>query len=258
MTGREANGTRIVSVSSDNTVRMWGAATGQPLGEPLLWHTAWVNSPSFLPDSIHIVSGSDDQTVWLWDAATGQPVGVPLREHTGAVTSVSFSPDGTRITSGSYDKTLRLWDAALGQPVGEPLQGHTAWVNSVSFSPNGTHIMSGSSDNTVQLWEAATGKPIDGTHIVSSSVDDTIRLWYAAAILQPLQECPKQDYLSSSSDSSRTKHATNDIMSTNTWNNHSICFSLNSNHALCNPAELMEGASHHDGIWTSFSLRADG
>ncbi|KAG1816885.1 uncharacterized protein BJ212DRAFT_1353971 [Suillus subaureus] len=47
-------------------------------------------------------------------------------------------------------------------------------------------------------------------------------------------------------------------MSTDTWNNRSICFSLDPNHALRNPAELMEGASYHDDISPSFSLGADG
>ena len=33
------DGTRIVSGSSDNTVRLWDAATGQPVGQPLTGHT---------------------------------------------------------------------------------------------------------------------------------------------------------------------------------------------------------------------------
>ncbi|KAG2339592.1 hypothetical protein BDR05DRAFT_938889 [Suillus weaverae] len=110
------DGTRIVSGSGDKSVRLWDAATGQPVGEPLRGHTGLVWSVSFSPDGTRIVTGSEDKTVRLWDAAMGQPVGEPLWGHTDEVLSVSFSPDGTRIVSGSGDKTVRLWDAVMRQP----------------------------------------------------------------------------------------------------------------------------------------------
>ena len=78
------DGTRIVSGGDDNTVRLWDAATGQPVGQPLTGHTDAVYSVAFSPDGTRIVSGSDDGTVRLWDAATGQPVGQPLTGHTGS------------------------------------------------------------------------------------------------------------------------------------------------------------------------------
>ena len=92
-------------------MRLWDAATGQPVGAPLTGHTSTVSSVAFSPDGTRIASGSYDNTVRLWDAATGKPVGDPLTGHTGAVCSVAFSPDGTRIASGSADNTVRLWPA---------------------------------------------------------------------------------------------------------------------------------------------------
>ena len=88
------DGKRIVSGSGDNTVRLWDADTGQPIGEPLTGHTGAVTSVAFSPDGKRIASGSGDNTVRLWDADTGQPIGEPLTGHTDAVTSVAFSPDG--------------------------------------------------------------------------------------------------------------------------------------------------------------------
>ncbi|KAG2354776.1 WD40-repeat-containing domain protein, partial [Suillus spraguei] len=61
------DGTRIVTGSLDKTVRLWDAATGEPVGEPLQGHTAWVSSVSFSPDGTRIVSGSYDSTVRLWN-----------------------------------------------------------------------------------------------------------------------------------------------------------------------------------------------
>ncbi|KAG2070981.1 WD40 repeat-like protein, partial [Suillus decipiens] len=62
------DGTRIVTGSRDKTVRLWDAATGQPVGEPLRGHTDSVWSVSFSPDGARIVTASSDKTVRLWDA----------------------------------------------------------------------------------------------------------------------------------------------------------------------------------------------
>ncbi len=166
------DGKRIVSGGADNTVRLWDAATGQPVGQPLTGHTESVSSVAFSPDGKRIVSGSEDSTVRLWDADTGQPVGQPMIGHAGpvqvagmgdqTVTSVAFSPDGRRIVSGNRDvnfslfgdTTVRLWDADTGQPVGQPMTGHTDRVTSVAFSPDGNFLVSGSFDDTVRLWPA--------------------------------------------------------------------------------------------------------
>ncbi|CAG7852581.1 Ribosome assembly protein 4 {ECO:0000303/PubMed:16221974} AltName: Full=Notchless protein homolog 1 {ECO:0000250/UniProtKB:Q9VPR4}; AltName: Full=Ribosome biogenesis factor RSA4 {ECO:0000303/PubMed:19737519} [Serendipita indica DSM 11827] len=206
--GFSPDGSQIVSGSSDNTIRLWDAATGQAVGEPLRGHEHWVNAVGFSPDGSQIVSGSSDNTIRLWDAATGQAVGEPLRGHEGVVSAVGFSPDGSQIVSGSSDNTIRLWDAATGQAVGEPLRGHEGRVNAVGFSPDGSQIVSGSDDNTIRLWDAATGQAVgeplrghehwvnavgfspDGSQIVSGSSDNTIRLWDAAtgqAVGEPLR-----------------------------------------------------------------------
>ena len=106
------DGKTLASGSSDKTLRLWDAATGQPRGAPLQGHTDGVTSVAFSPDGKTLASGSFDGTLRLWDAATGQPRGAPLQGHTGAVRSVAFSPDGKTLASGSFDGTLRLWDAA--------------------------------------------------------------------------------------------------------------------------------------------------
>jgi WD domain, G-beta repeat len=103
------DGTRFVSGNDDKTVRVWDAATGQQVGDPLTGHTAPVESVAFSPDGTRIASGSFDKTVRLWDAATGHQLGDPLTSHVAGAVSVAYSPDGTRIVSGGWDKTLRLW-----------------------------------------------------------------------------------------------------------------------------------------------------
>ena len=193
------DGTRLVTGNRDQTVRLWDAQRGQPIGEPLRGHEGWVSSVAFSPDGKRLVSGSYDRTVRLWDTQSGQPLGKPLRGHDDEVNSVAFSPDGARIVSGSRDQTVRLWDAQSGQPIGKPLCGHEGWVSSVAFSPDGTRIVSGSGDQTVRLWDAQSGQPLgeplrghddegwvssvafspDGVRIVSGSGYWVVRLWDA-------------------------------------------------------------------------------
>ncbi|KAL4062780.1 WD40-repeat-containing domain protein [Scleroderma yunnanense] len=202
------DGTRIVSSSSDKTVRVWDADRGVQIGSPLQGHTDWVSSVAFSPNGTRIVSGSSDKTVRVWDADRGVQIGSPLQGHTDWVSSVAFSSDGTRIVSGSSDKTVRVWDADSGVQIGSPIQGHTDWVTSVAFSPDGTRIVSGSSDSIMRIWDADKGVQIgsplqghtdqvssiafspDGTRIVSGSCDKTVRVWDADRGVQigsPLQ-----------------------------------------------------------------------
>ena len=191
------DGSRIVSGSSDNALRLWDANTGALIGEPLHGHDGPVNSIAFSPDGSRIVSASWDNTLRLWDANTGMAIGKPLHGHDSYVISVAFSPDGSRIVSASWDKTLRLWDANTSMAIGKPLRGHDSLVYSAAFSPDGSRIVSGSEDKTLRLWDANTGTPIgkplrghdrevnsvafspDGSRIVSGSSDKTLRLWHA-------------------------------------------------------------------------------
>ncbi|KAG8739326.1 hypothetical protein FRC10_005784 [Ceratobasidium sp. 414] len=191
------DGAYIASGSDDQTVRIWDAQTGQPVGQTLNGHTDSILSVAYSPDGAYIASGSDDETVRIWDARTGRPVGQPLNGHIRSVQSVVYSPNGAYIASGSYDRTIQIWDAQTGQPVGQPLNGHTGAVRSVAYSPDGAYVASGSSDKTVRIWEAQTGRPVgqplnghtgsiqsvayspNSAYIASASGDKTVRIWDA-------------------------------------------------------------------------------
>jgi WD40 repeat protein len=149
------DGKRLLIGSSDNTVKLWDAATGEKT-LTLKGHTDAVWSMAFSSGRERLASGARDGTIKLWDTATGQEL-LTLKELLRPVISVAFSPDGKRLGSGSEDRTVMLWDAATGHAL-LTLNGHSDSVVSVAFSPDGKRPASGSGDRTVKLWDAATGQ----------------------------------------------------------------------------------------------------
>ncbi len=65
------NGTRIVTGSGDNTIRIWDAESGAVVCGPIMGHRASVRSIAHSPDGRRIISGSSDRTIRIWDAETG-------------------------------------------------------------------------------------------------------------------------------------------------------------------------------------------
>ena len=82
---------RIVSGSSDNSIKIWNAENGE-LMNTLNGHTAAVNSVCFSSDNKRIVSGSDDGSIKIWDADIGELINT-LNGHIWRVNSVCCSPN---------------------------------------------------------------------------------------------------------------------------------------------------------------------
>jgi len=62
------DGVRVLSGSSDNTIKLWDAATGA-LIRTFEGHSNVVSSVAFSPNGARVLSGSFDYTIKLWDAA---------------------------------------------------------------------------------------------------------------------------------------------------------------------------------------------
>jgi WD40 repeat protein/serine/threonine protein kinase len=198
------DGKWVVTASEDHTAKVWEAATGKAVGQPLR-HDGRVNSAVFSPDGKWVVTASEDSTARLWEVHTGKLLTI-FQGHSSAVTGAVFSPDGKLVLSASRDATARLWEAATGKAVGEPLQ-HDGMVYNAEFSPDGKWMVTACSDGTARLWETATGKPVgqplqhdrdvwhadfspDGKWVVTASGDRTARVWEAETgkpVGQPLR-----------------------------------------------------------------------
>ena len=192
---------RLVTASSDETVRQWDIATAREIEAPYDRHVGEVATAVYSPDGQWVASaGAVDRTVRVWRASGRQDVAV-LRGHTGAAVKVAFTPNGRRLASLSCesrlslqaDDTVRVWDIDPRSPL-PVLKGHTRAVNPTAFSPDGRWIASGAWDNDIHLWDAATGESCatlhhpgiveglafgtDGTWLASANrADNSVRIW---------------------------------------------------------------------------------
>uniref|UniRef100_A0A8D8PZE4 F-box/WD repeat-containing protein 7 n=1 Tax=Cacopsylla melanoneura TaxID=428564 RepID=A0A8D8PZE4_9HEMI len=179
------SGSRIVSGSDDNTLKVWSATTGKCL-RTLIGHTGGVWS-SQMSGSI-IVSGSTDRTLKVWNADTGHCLHT-LYGHTSTVRCMHLH--GKKVVSGSRDATLRVWHIESGECL-HVLTGHLAAVRCVQY--DGKLVVSGAYDYMVKIWNPDTEQCLhtlsghtnrvyslqfDGVHVVSGSLDTSIRVWEA-------------------------------------------------------------------------------
>jgi WD40 repeat protein/tRNA A-37 threonylcarbamoyl transferase component Bud32 len=145
------DGRLIASAGYDNSVRVWDAVRGKPLGAPLTGHTSRVNGVAFSRSGRLLASAGNDDTVRVWDTARWSTVAV-LRGHAAAVSAVAFGPDDRFLASSSHDRTVKVWDLTTGTEVCA-FRGHADRVHGLAFSPDGTRLASVGHDMVVKVWK---------------------------------------------------------------------------------------------------------
>ncbi len=214
------DGRWVLTASSDGTVRVWDAVSGEARFETPLEHTSHIFHASFSPDGRRIVTASADPTACIWDAVSGQLIH-RLHGHKDAVRDAHFSPDGSQVVTASDDTTARVWDAATGKELLLTPLSHGKAVVRASFDLDGKHILTASEDGSARVWQLDNNSAkvvaqmrqdaalIDACfdphcrRVATACEDGTARVWDAAtgkAITIPLRHFGPVNYVTFSPD----------------------------------------------------------
>jgi len=189
-----ADGTRILSGSSDGTMKLWDRASGDCLVTFEGTHSELnpIHAVALSKDGTRALSGHNDSMIRLWDTATGEHL-KDIRGHDGIVNCLAFLQEGRKIISGSQDHLIKLWETNSGLCLAT-FQGHSDMVTSLSLSADEEYLLSGSCDTSIILWEVRAGRKIDarkdsdrvvaavslsedGKKALTGSYDKSMKLW---------------------------------------------------------------------------------
>lgn len=137
------DGGYLLTVSQDNTVRVWDAWTGLPV-TPKLPHDGPLELHEFTPDGSHVVVATA-QAVWVWPLARvesnrGFAPNSPVRGQ------LDLSADGRRllevtgVSPFAGSASARVLDTASGQVVHGPIAIPMLVYNSAALRPLVSHI----------------------------------------------------------------------------------------------------------------------
>jgi WD40 repeat protein len=163
------DGNLLAVASSDNAVRLWDLATGQPR-RSVLRHKE-LGAVAFSPDGLALATGGADGTK-LWDLQTMKPRQTLRADETA---SVAFSPAGDRLAVGNRSSLL-LYDPKTGrrEAVLEKAPSDSG-VSTVAFSPDGRTVARGSNrflgPGQIKLWDVGTKKL---TRLIPGAMPDEI------------------------------------------------------------------------------------
>jgi WD40 repeat protein len=147
-------GDRVVSGSTDETLRVWDTSSGESLltidGANL---GAWALDVS--PDGQRVAAGCKDGIVREFSLQDGSLLR-ELSGHRGYVRAVAYTPKGTHLLSSAGDGTVRAW-GDRDTPV-HVLDEHRGGVLALDVSPDGNYAVSGGRDGTVRYWALSGGR----------------------------------------------------------------------------------------------------
>jgi protein HIRA/HIR1 len=194
--------TKLATVSLDNTVLIWDAATGARLAT-LNRHTSFVKGVAWDPIGTYLATQAEDKTVIIWRTEDWTVLGViktPFKRIVTATfgTRMSWSPDGQALLIGNSHQGATQAAVVVARGKWEDtknylfMSGHQGAIVATCFNPklfrlpqpannnnNGTKKTSSNNNNNKE--EEA---PLSSLFALGSQ-DKQITVW-AAAIKRPL------------------------------------------------------------------------
>jgi WD40 repeat protein len=204
------DGTKIISISEDKTVRIWNPETGEMLKkfesqigdgpEGMLYASAISPNGKLLAVAGYPVSSEKQNYIILIDLEKNTQVSVAVG-HTNVINSLSFSGNGAYLASGGDDSAVKIWkvdnNASL---VNITTINIPSAISCLSFNPKTNDLAVAHESNDVMVYALANidkgiaklmpkvlkkhKGPIDkvayspeGTYLASSSFKNELIIW---------------------------------------------------------------------------------
>ena len=145
------DGSLVLTAGSDGFVRLWDAATGASVGQPLP-HGNTVQSAKFDPTGKWIATGARDGMVRFWDVQTRQLIGQPLEANQYYwIHTVKISPDGGLVFAISHDGRIRIWNTDTREK--QDTVPDNREIVGAEFNPNDGLLYVLTTKGEVQRWD---------------------------------------------------------------------------------------------------------
>ena len=149
-----ANGTRLITGSKDNTIKIVDLASGDPV--KTIKHRA--KKISLSPDGKLLATCNYANSLSIVDVETGDEVKT-FEDENSSFQCPAFSPDGSKIATTSADNDILIRECSTGKEL-KTLAGHEKRIACLAFSPDGKRLVSGA-NNVIKIWDLQTGDELE-------------------------------------------------------------------------------------------------
>jgi WD40 repeat protein len=156
------DGRRVLTVSDDDTARIWDAATGRQVAilHGRRGHRDQFLVAAFSSDGTRVVTAIE-RTVRVWNAENGRELAA-LPQDTFA-SMATFSPDGTNLVTVPEGPIVRVWhqlDATSADWREVAAFRHQSFAVNAAFSPDGSRVIVSYQDGSARIWDVRSGRQI--------------------------------------------------------------------------------------------------
>lgn len=149
------DGSRLLTASYDNFVRLWDAETGATIGK-FAEKGGRSSAPyccKFYPlagSQVFIVGQSNRKAV-QWDSRSNEIV-QEYTGHLGAINSITFIDDNRRFVTSSDDKSIRVWDYEVPVDIKYIADPKMHSMPCITMHPSGKNFLCQGLDNKIHVY----------------------------------------------------------------------------------------------------------